>query len=81
MTSSRRYFSPGSVNEEDVNSGAISLGMWRQELVRPLQSVNRAGVGYMSNNYANAAQALRREYAEAFSSNLSVPWQLQQLHL
>ena len=31
MTSSRQYFSPGNVDEEDVNSGAISLGMWRQE--------------------------------------------------
>ena len=81
MTSSSRYFSPGSVDEEDVNSGTISVGKWRPELVCPLQLVNRTSVGYMSNNHYNAAQALHQEYAEAFSSYLSVPWQLRQLHL
>ena len=78
MTSPRKYFPSGCVDEEDMNTGDVNLGTWRQELLQPLQSVSREGA---SNNFTKDAERLRREYARAFSTILSIPWQLERLHL
>ena len=78
MTSPRKYFPSGCVDEEDMNTGDVNLGTWRQELLQPLQSVSREGA---SNNFTKDAERLRREYARAFSTTLLVPWQLERLHL
>ena len=75
---SANYLPSGSTDEEDVNNGNINPGAWRKELLHPLQSVS---VGYFSNNYIVSAEKLRRSYARAFTTNLSVPWQLQGLYL
>ena len=80
MTSPANCLPSGSTDEEDVNNGNINPGAWRKELLHPLQSVARASVGYFSNNYAISAEKLRRSYARAFITNLSVPWQLQRLY-
>ena len=80
MTSAN-YLPSGSTDEEDVNNGNINPGAWRKELLHPLQSADRASVGYFSNNYTVSAEKLRRNYARAFITNLSVPWQLQRLYL
>ena len=81
ITSPSQYLPFGSADEEDIHSGSISPGTWGKELANPLQSVDRASVGFLSNNYTNSAEFLRRRYTEAFKTNLSVPWLLERLHL
>ena len=81
MTSAKQYFPSGCVDEEDVNNVGVNPGAWRTELINPLLSVDRTCAGCLSNNCTIAAEKCRREYAAAFSTNLSVPWQLKRLYL
>ena len=80
MTSAKQYFPTGCVDEEDVNNVGVNPGAWRTELINPLLFVDRTCAGCLSNNCTIAAKC-RREYAAAFSTNLSVPWQLKRLYL
>ena len=59
LTSPRQYFRAGCVDAEDVDSGVINPGTWRQE-GGSLRSVDRLSVGYLSNRYGNEAERFDR---------------------
>lgn len=75
MTASRDYLTTKYVDIEDLNTGEIHPGKWRQ--TNSLLSVGRNDVGYTSNYYATDAELLRKRYLRDFCIILSVPWQLQ----
>lgn len=74
MTAARDYLTTNYVEFEDLNTGEIHPGTWRQ--TNTLQPVSRNNVGYSSNHYNKDAELLRKSYAKDFSTILSVPWQL-----
>jgi len=49
-------------------------------LSNPLKSVDRKDVDFLSKNPGYAQEKLRQEYARAFCTSLSDPWQMHQLH-
>jgi len=69
------YLTTKCVDIEDLNTGEIHPGTWRQ--TNSLLSVGRRDVGYTSNRYATDAKLLGKRYARDFCTPLSVPWQLQ----
>lgn len=75
MTASRDYLTTKCVDTEDLNTGEIHPGTWRQ--TNSLLSVGRRDVGYTSNHYTTDAELLRKRYARDFCTTLSVPWHLQ----
>lgn len=74
QTSSRTYFPSGSVDEEDLNTGVLTPGAWR-EVPSLMLSVNRLS----SNNYARTGERLRQLYMQQFMTRLSVPWQMMSI--
>lgn len=73
--SSKNYMPPRCVDREDLHTNVIQPGTWRTEVTEQLRSINRDEGGYLSNHYSNDAESLRRKYARAFRTTLSVPWQ------
>lgn len=67
---------PGSVDEEDLNTGVITPGEWREEpnSMSPLDKL------FMSNNYKQEGEELRQWFTQEFSTNLAVPWQMKAIH-
>lgn len=73
MTASRSYFTPGCVDEEDVSTGIITPGAWR-ETQNGLTPLNRI---FTSNNHKKDGGNLRQWYTEQFMTRLAVPWQMK----
>ena len=71
LTSSNHYLPRGCVDEEDMDSGAISEGTWRRELISALPSIT----DHNTNNAARHARELRDKYADFFSAAGAVSWQ------
>lgn len=75
MTSSQTYLTPGSVDEEDLMTGLINPGEWRQDpnTMSPLQRL------YASNNYKQEGNDLREWFTQQFTTTLAVPWQMKSI--
>lgn len=73
MTSPRTYISPGSVDEEDLITGEIIPGTWRNQssLMHPVRTL------YLSNNYGKNGEEVRKWYSKQFMGPLAVPWQMK----
>lgn len=71
LTSPGHYFPRGCVDEEDIDSGSVSGGSWRQELIVTLPTIT----DHSTNNAARTARELRDKYAEFFSGAGAVSWQ------
>lgn len=56
------YITTSCVDREDANTGEIIPGQWRNE-IQPLETARRAR---RSNNYAKAAENVRKAYAKYF---------------
>ncbi|XP_045760625.1 putative nuclease HARBI1 [Maniola jurtina] len=70
-TSSSTYFRRGCVDEEDTDSGTITEGSWRRELINNLPNITDHNTNYAGR----VARDLRNKYAEYFSGPGAVPWQ------
>lgn len=78
ITFGERYTPPGFVDTEDINTGCITPGSWRQiDRMNVLRSLN---ISLGSHNYTREASNVRNEYAEYFSGRGAVPWQLNMIH-
>jgi hypothetical protein len=55
------YISPGNVDEEDANTGAVAIGQWRREITE-LTSVQQRS----AKNFTAAAQLIRDRFADYF---------------
>ncbi|XP_061717511.1 putative nuclease HARBI1 [Cydia pomonella] len=71
LTSPGIYFPKGCVDQEDIDSGSVIVGTWRQELQANLPSITN----HNTNNAARIARELRDKYAEFFSGAGAVSWQ------
>lgn len=75
MTSSQTYLPPGSVDEEELMTGVLYPGEWRQDsnIMSPLDNL------YTSNNYKQDGNDLREWFTKEFSTTLAVPWQMKSI--
>jgi hypothetical protein len=72
MTSRNTSTPSGSFDEEDIESGLIRIGSWRNETNNtPLPSTRTLG----SNHYSKFARELRDRICQYFMSEGAVPWQ------
>lgn len=71
MTASPAYLPPGSVDEEDIITGQLTGGSWR-DVPTTLSPMEKQ---YKSNNYAQDGEDVRNAYSYAFMSHMAVPWQ------
>lgn len=65
-----------AIDREDLNSGNIIPGEWREN-VNSLQSVKNIG----SNNYKRSAEEVRKLYAKYFIEENPLPWQWKTIGL
>ncbi|CAH1953995.1 unnamed protein product [Acanthoscelides obtectus] len=70
------YFPENAVDREDLNTGNITFGQWRNH-VNNLPTVSHLG----SNNYKNSAEEVRRKYAKYFMEDNPLPWQWKKVGL
>lgn len=70
MTNSNAYFPSNAVETEDLNTGAVTSGLWR-DFTSGLPSTSQL----RSNNYKQDAESIRKKYADYFFNEGSVPWQ------
>lgn len=70
------YFPENAVDKEDLNTGNITFGQWRNH-VDNLPSVSHLG----SNNYKNSAEEVRRSYAKYFTEENRLPWQWKKVEI
>lgn len=68
------YLPQQAVDREDLNTGTIIPGQWRQygHFLQPIQQLG-------SNNYARAAENVRREYVTYFNEQNTLPWQWEKV--
>nr|CAI5835920.1 unnamed protein product [Callosobruchus analis] len=73
--STNRYTPPGSFDIEDVDSGTIKSGLWRNES-QPSESM--LPVRHVAKESSQEAQNIRNQYDEYFISDQGqAPWQLR----
>lgn len=72
MTNSKAYFQSNAVDTEDLNTGAVTSGLWR-DFTSGLASTLQLG----SNNYKQDAESIKKKYTDFFFNEGSVPWQWQ----
>lgn len=70
-TSSATYLTPGLVDNENLETGEILPGTWREIATRGLRNIGNVG----SNNHARDAGLIRDKYAQYFIGSGRVPWQ------
>ncbi|CAH1997462.1 unnamed protein product [Acanthoscelides obtectus] len=75
-SSPNTYFPENAVDREDLNTGNITFGQWRNH-VNNLPTVSHLG----SNNYKNSAEEVRRKYAKYFMEDNPLPWQWKKVGL
>lgn len=79
MSSSEAYTPTGYLDHEDLNTRRTIPGHWRTQIAQANGLVNlRVNLG--SRNYTRSASTVRDEYAEYFSGEGAVPWQLDMIH-
>lgn len=71
LSSPGHYFPRGCVDDEDINSGTITEGTWRRELIAGLPSIT----DHNSNYASRTARQLRDNYADFFCGAGAVSWQ------
>lgn len=76
MINSSEYFPSNAVDTEDLNTGTVTSGLWR-DFTNGLPSTSQLG----SNNYKQNAESIRKKYAEYFFNEGSVPWQWQKCRI
>lgn len=72
MTNSNAYFPSNAVDTDDLNTGEVISGLWR-DFTSGLPPASQLG----SNNYKQNAESIRKKYADYFFNEGSVPWQWQ----
>lgn len=73
-TAPGNYLPSQAVDREDLNTGNITPGLWREN-ANILQPINNLG----SNNYKRAAEDVRRAYATHFIEENPLPWQWEKV--
>ncbi|KAJ8968568.1 hypothetical protein NQ314_002232 [Rhamnusium bicolor] len=74
-TSSSTYIIPGLVDDvEGLEKGQVIPGAWRILLTATLPLARQG-----SNKYSERASKIRDNYADYFSINDSVPWQINMI--
>lgn len=73
-TAPGNYLPSQAVDREDLNTGNITPGLWREN-ANILQPINNLG----SNNYKRAAKDVRRAYATHFIEENPLPWQWEKV--
>lgn len=69
---SPNYYTPvGSLDAENIETGEVELGDWRNDVDLPDDSHIRFG----SNNHSKPSSLLRDAYKEYFATHGRVPWQ------
>lgn len=76
MTHSSTYTPPQTVDSEDLNSGSVIPGLWRDEIT-DLTSIGKQG----SNNSTFKAQLIFEQYKSYFVNDGSLPWQWKSVGL
>lgn len=79
MTLSEGYTPTGFIDTEDLNMRCIIPGSWRTQSTSVSGLLNLQ-VRLGSRNYTRSASTVRDEYAEYFSGEGVVPWQLHMIH-
>ncbi|KAJ1524651.1 hypothetical protein ONE63_011134 [Megalurothrips usitatus] len=67
------YSPPSSVDCEDITTGAMQLGEWRNDAAGGLGVAGLAHQG--GNRHANVAMELRNRWCDYFNREGAVPWQ------
>lgn len=70
-TTPSAYTPRGSVDIEDIDTGEILYGYWRQ-----VTSATERLEMHGSNNYSREAAGIRNGYADYFMTSGAVPWQM-----
>lgn len=68
------YTPQQAVDREDLNTGDIMPGLWRED-VNNLRPVHHLG----SNNYGRSAEKIRQAYAKYFIEENPLPWQWEKI--
>lgn len=71
ITSSNNYTPRGSLDEEDIDSGQIRLGSWRNESNITLSPLETVG----GNHSSRLAREKRDRICQYFMNEGAVPWQ------
>lgn len=74
-SSAATFIALGLVDTEDLETGHITLGSWRNEQ-SALHRLQHQG----SNNYSRQASDVREKYVDYFFTNGAVPWQLNKIN-
>lgn len=78
-SASEEYTPIGSLDTEDLNLRCIVPGSWRTQNTSVNGLLNLQG-NFGSRNYTRSAATVRDEYAEYFSGEGAVPWQLDMIY-
>ncbi|KAJ8945478.1 hypothetical protein NQ314_009230 [Rhamnusium bicolor] len=70
ITSSNNYTPSGSLDEEDIDSGRVMQGSWRDEINKTLPSIGTVG----SNHSSNLAREKRDRICRYFNGEGALPW-------
>lgn len=64
------------VDYENLDTGEIIEGLWRQENLNLLQSIDQGG----SNHSSRMTRELRERYTTYFANEGAVSWQSRMIH-
>ena len=68
------YMPPQSIDREDLNTGNVIPGMWREN------TENLPPIGHLgTNNYTRTAEEIRRAYVTYFVDENPLPWQWEKV--
>ena len=75
-TDSKVYFTPGTVDEENIDTGEIIPGRWRSEVIEM-----RANLQLLPANRSSKLAREFRDHIKRFVNNEgAVPWQESRIH-